>query len=590
MRDSLIKGGTIVDGSGTAAYNGDIGVKDGIIVDIAGQIASASKEEIDADGAIVTPGFVDVHTHYDGQVTWDDQVEPSSSHGVTTAVMGNCGVGFAPVRKGGEGDLIELMEGVEDIPGTALHAGMPWGAWETFPEYLDFLATREYDMDVGAHVAHGALRAYVMGDRGIRNEEATADDISSMSSLVEEAIKAGALGFSTSRVLGHRSINGEPVPGTFASKHELQAIVEGMARGGHGVVEMIPSDAIGQLPHLERDPFTTDEEIDLMSSLSKETGVPITFSIFQLAARPDEWRDAMARCTAENDSGSSLYPQIASRPPGMLVSFAGMHEFLRRPTYLSLADLSHEQRITELKKPSIKSAILSEKDAAPTGKGNFKAGLVAFLATLTREFYALGDPLDYEPELKNSVGAIADRLGQSPASIMYDEMLKQDGRAFLMAIQTNYIEGNHDIIREMIQHPASVLGLGDGGAHVTFICDGSMQTYAMQHWARDRHRGKKLPIELIVNKMTAHNADLYGLSDRGRLATGMRADLNIIDLPNLNLHRPHMIYDLPGGSPRLMQPADGYLATIVNGTTTRRNSKDTGARPGRLVRGSGLAA
>jgi N-acyl-D-aspartate/D-glutamate deacylase len=590
MLDVLIKGGTIVDGLGGVPYVGDIGVKDGKIIEIGGKITTISKDEIDADGATVTPGFVDVHTHYDGQVTWDDQIEPSSSHGVTTAIMGNCGVGFAPVRKGGEGDLIELMEGVEDIPGTALHAGMPWGAWETFPEYLDFLADREFDMDIGAHVAHGALRAYVMGDRGIRNEEASASDIAEMAILVEQAISAGALGFSTSRVLGHRSINGEPVPGTFASRYELQAIVEGMVKGGHGVVEMIPSDAIGQLPHLAADPYSTDEEIDLMSSLSEKTGIPITFSMFQLAARPDEWRDAMQRCNIENDRGAHLYPQIASRPPGMLVSFAGMHEFMRRPTYLGLAELSHEQRIAELKKPTVKSAILAEKDSPPIGKGNFKAGLVAYLATLTREFYALGDPLDYEPELENSVGAIADRLGQSPASVMYDEMLKQDGSAFLMAIQTNYIEGNHDVIRQMIQHPKSVLGLGDGGAHVTFICDGSMQTYAMQHWVRDRHRGEKLPIELIVHKMTAHNADLYGLSDRGRLAVGMRADLNIIDLPNLNLHRPHMIYDLPGGNPRLMQPADGYLATIVNGTTTRRNSKDTGARPGRLVRGGGLAA
>lgn len=585
MLDVLITGAKIVDGLGGAPYVGDIGIKDGKIIEIGGKITAASDVKIDADGAIATPGFIDVHTHYDGQVTWDDQIEPSSSHGVTTAVMGNCGVGFAPVRKDGEEDLIELMEGVEDIPGTALHAGMPWGAWETFPEYLDYLATREYDMDVGAHIAHGALRAYVMGDRGIRNEEATADDIAAMAKMVEEAIKAGALGFSTSRVLGHRSINGEPVPGTFATKHELLAIIEGMAKGGRGVVEMIPSDAIGQLPHLKRDPYTTNEEIDLMSSLSKATGVPITFSIFQLAARPDEWRDAMERCTTENEGGSLLYPQIASRPPGMLVSFAGMHEFMRRPTYLALADMSHEQRIEELNKPAVKAAILGEEDAITTVKGNFKAGLVAYLATLTREFYALGNPLDYEPELKNSVGAIADRLGQSPASVMYDEMLKQEGRAFLMAIQTNYIEGNHNIIREMIQHPTSVLGLGDGGAHVTFICDGSMQTYAMQHWVRDRHRGEKLPIELIVHKMTAHNADLYGLSDRGRLAVGMRADLNIIDLPNLNLHRPHMTYDLPGGSPRLMQPADGYLATIVNGTVTRRNSKDTGARPGRLVRG-----
>lgn len=584
MLDYVIKSGTIIDGTGAKPFIGDIGIQDGKIVEV-GSVSSAAKETVDADGSIVTPGFVDVHTHYDGQVTWDDAIEPSSNHGVTSIVMGNCGVGFAPVRPGEEMALIELMEGVEDIPGSALHEGMPWGEWETFPEYLDLLRSKEYALDVGAQIPHGALRTYVMGERGANNEAATQDDIDEMSRLVEEGMKAGALGFSTSRILGHTSLSGEPVPGTLANDAEFLGIGKALQRAGFGVIESIPAGAIGQIPGKDKDPHTTQQEIELMSEISRTTGRPITFSLFQIANEPDNWRNAMEQTNQANLSGAKLHPQIASRPPGVLISFSAYHPFQRRETYVKLLDLSFEDRMVELRKPEVKAKILSDDNLPPVpGQPMYLFHL--YLESKIGNFFVLGDPLDYEPDMSKSIGAIAAKMGRDPSDVLYDELLVQGGRAFLMLMQTNYLEGDHRVIREMMLEPSSIVGLGDGGAHVKLICDGSMQTYAIKHWIKERTRGKTLPAELVVQKLTSNNADLYGMKDRGRLLKGLRADINVIDIDNMELHLPRLESDLPGGFDRLLQPAKGYNATFVNGQITRRFDKDTGVRSGRVISGS----
>ena len=586
MLDVVIEGSTIVDGTGGKPFVGDIGIKDGIIQGVGDRITTPAHRRINMDGCTVTPGFIDVHTHYDGQVTWDSEIEPSSSHGVTTAIMGNCGVGFAPVRAGEETALIELMEGVEDIPGIALHEGMPWGEWETFPEYLDFLAQRSFSLDIGAQIPHGPLRTFVMGTRGENNEAATAEDIENMAGLVEEAIRAGALGFSSSRILGHRSLSGKPVPGTFASSIELMEIAKGMARAGPSVFALIPSDAIGELPGIGADPHDTEEEIDLLASISQETSLPVTFSLFQLATRPEGWRRALAQCRGKNSAGARLNPQISSRPPGILVSFSAYHPFMLRPTYDRLSGLPLDEKVAALSKPDVRAAILSEGDRDPREGEALTAGLIKLLKRRIEEFYVLGDPIDYEPDPSRSIGSIAKAKGIEPEEVIYDELLKDDGRAFLMLIQTNYCEGNHEVIREMLLSSETVSGLGDGGAHVKLICDASMPTHALQHWARDRSRGPKLDIEFVVKKMSSRNADLYNLTDRGVLKPGYRADINVIDMSKLKLHAPRLVSDLPAGSDRLLQDADGIIMTLVNGQSVREYGVSTGARPGALVRGN----
>ncbi len=578
MYDLKIAGGTVVDGTGADRFEGDVAVKDGVIVAVShGPLEGEAAETVDATGLLVTPGFVDVHTHYDGQATWDPVLEPSSGHGVTTIVAGNCGVGFAPVRPGSEQWLIGLMEGVEDIPGTALNEGMDWG-WETFPQYLDALDRREFAIDVGVQVSHGAVRAYAMGDRGASNEPATPDDIAAMAAIVHEAIAAGALGFSTSRTLGHRAMDGRPVPGTFAAEEELFSLGRAMAAGGRAVFELAPMGASGE------DIVAPKKEIDWMCRLADAIGMPVSFALEQVRAAPDLWRELMDESIRATDAGAPVYPQVAARPFGMLLGLPSRHAFLRRPTYRALqARFGRDELPAELAKPEVRAAILAEDDLPPDPSALFE-GLSTMMQTSLDHIYALGDPPDYEPTPDRTIAALADADGVDPLEKLYDVMLEHDAQHLLMLPFFNYVDGNHDAIREMLLHPAGVSGLSDGGAHCFLICDASIPTFMLTHWARDRHRGEQLPLEYVVKKQTYDTATLFGLGDRGVIEVGKKADVNVIDFDRLTLHMPRMAYDLPAGGARLLQGASGYVATIVSGQVTRRDGVDTGARPGALIR------
>ena len=589
MFDLKITGGTVVDGTGAERYQADIGIKDGVITDVvrrgandpemAGLETADAAETVDATGHVVAPGFVDIHTHYDGQVSWDALLEPSSGHGVTTVVTGNCGVGFAPVRPGTEDWLIKLMEGVEDIPGTALTEGITWG-WETYPEYLDAIGKQKFSIDVGSQVAHGAVRAYAMGARGARNGPATPDDIAAMSRLVQEAVEAGALGFSTSRTLAHRAMDGEPVPGTFAAEEELFALGHAMAAGGQAVFELAPQGAAGE------DIVGPKRELEWMRRLGGEIDRPLSFALIQVDADPNLWREQLDLSAAAHAAGSRLYPQIAARPFGMMIGFQGHHGFTHRPTYRRLkAECSREELAQRLADPAVKAAILSEHDL-PVDTTQLFDGMFAMVQHSLGRLYALGDPPDYEPTPDRTVTAIAKARGEDPLSTLYDLMLESNATAMLMLPLFNYADGNHDAIREMMLHPAGVLGLSDGGAHCGMICDASYPTFLLTHWARDRHRGEKLSLEYVIRKQSRDTAYLFGLGDRGTIEPGKKADVNVIDMDALTLHPAAMAWDLPAGGNRILQGASGYAATIVTGTVTRRKDVDTGARPGRLVRGT----
>ncbi|MDT5009076.1 MAG: N-acyl-D-amino-acid deacylase [Mycobacterium sp.] len=585
MFDLKIVGGTVVDGTGSDRFSADIGIKDGRIVEVRRRgaddapLPGDAAETIDATGRMVAPGFVDIHTHYDGQVSWDSLLEPSSGHGVTTVVTGNCGVGFAPVRPGKEDWLIGLMEGVEDIPGTALTEGITW-AWESYPEYLDAIEKQNYSIDVGSQVAHGAVRAYAMGDRGARNEPATPEDIAAMARLVQEAVEAGALGFSTSRTIGHMAIDGEPVPGTYAAEDELFGLGRAMAAGGQAVFELAPQGVAGE------DIIAPKKELEWMARLGAEIDRPISFGMIQVDAAPDLWREQLDISAAAHANGSRLYPQIAVRPFGMLFGFEGHHAFTHRPTFRRLkAECSREELAQRLADPSVKAAILSEDDLPPDPKVLFD-NMFALVQYSLHRLYPLRESPDYEPTPDDAVAAIAKERGEDPLATLYDLMLERDATAMLMLPFYNYSYGNHDAIREMLTHPAGVSGLSDGGAHCGMICDASYPTFLLTHWARDRHRGEKLPLEYLVRKQTHDTAQLFGLNDRGTLEVGKKADINVIDMEALMLHTPRMAYDLPAGGRRIVQGASGYAATIVSGMVTRRHGADTGARPGRLVRGA----
>ncbi|HUP74791.1 MAG TPA: amidohydrolase family protein [Acidimicrobiales bacterium] len=584
--DLLLKGGTVVDGTGRDRFVADIAISGGLVTDVrptggdgSGGIDADAREVIDARGLIVTPGFVDVHTHYDGQATWDEVLNPSTGHGVTTIVTGNCGVGFAPVPKGREQWLIELMEGVEDIPGTALAEGIKWD-WESFPEYLDALDRRRHSIDIGSQIAHGAVRAFVMGERGARNEPATSDDIAAMGRIVQEAIEAGALGFSTSRTLGHRAIDGEPVPGTFAAEDELFGLGRAMARGGRSVFELAPMGAGGE------DLIAPHKEVDWMCRLAGEIAMPVSFALLQVDAAPNLWRELMDASLAATERGAPVYPQVAGRPFGMLVGLETHHAFKKRPTYVKLAsELPFIELVAQLREPAVRRAILDEHDLPIDRSVLFDSMTKAIQAQL-HKVYVLGSPPNYEPTREQSVLAIAGARNVDPLELLYDLLLEHDGHALLMLPIFNYFDANLDAVREMFTHPAGVAGLGDGGAHCGMICDASIPTFLLTHWVRDRTRGEKLALEWVVKKQTADTARLYGLGDRGVLTAGMKADVNVIDLANMTLHSPRVAHDLPAGGRRLLQEASGYVATIVSGEVIRRNGVDTGARPGSVLRGA----
>ena len=584
MLDYVIKGGTIVDGSGDARRQGDVGVRDGLIVEVGGSITESAREVIDADGAIVTPGWVDVHTHYDGQVSWDEVMDPSAGNGATTIVMGNCGVGFAPVRPGGEKALIELMEGVEDIPGTALYEGIEWGQWESFPEYMDYIASRRYSLDIGAQVAHGALRYYVMGERGKENLDATNEDLNEMSRLVTQALTAGAVGFSTSRTIGHRALDGSPVPGTFAPDQELSAIAEAMRRAGRGVFEMIPAGTVGKLEGLGGERTTPEAELTLMADFSRQSGRKVTFTLVQSPDyAPDTWERLLEMVVTANQTGAQLFPQVPSRPIGLASGLSGYHAFQRRPTYMKLTHLSLAERAREMAKPEVKAAIMSEGDV-PVDQPGSMANMYQLFQNAAGFMYPLADPVDYEPDPSNMLGSRAASTGENVLSLLYDYMLEQNGAAMCALMGGANVHESQEVLRKMLMHPETVTGLSDAGAHVTLLCDATMPTTQLTFWARDRHLGERIPLEFLVAKQTSRNADLYGLNDRGRLAVGLRADINVIDFENLTVSPPKAFHDLPAGGTRLIQPVKGYLATLVKGQVTRRDDADTGARPGSLVR------
>ncbi|MHB1583494.1 MAG: N-acyl-D-amino-acid deacylase family protein [Acidimicrobiales bacterium] len=574
MYDLIVRGGTVVDGTGRPPAGADVAVSDGRVTAVGDLSGERSRREVDADGLLVTPGFVDVHTHYDGQATWDPVLAPSSWHGVTTLVMGNCGVGFAPARPDRREWLIGLMEGVEDIPGTALSEGIEW-EWETFPEYLDALDRRRWTVDVGAQVPHGAVRAYVMGERGARNEPAGADDIDAMRRIVAEAIAAGALGFSTSRTIAHRAIDGEPVPGTFAAEDELFGIGSALGEAGRGVFELAPAGSAGE------DVDDPKKEIDWMRRLSAAIGRPVTFAMLQVDPHPDLWAallDEALRATAE---GADIWPQVAGRPTGLL---SGHHT-----SYCLLDPIPDYQALKARRLPP---DALAEALADPELRRRiveWEPPDAAVDATMRKAYdhtFLLGDPPDYEPAPDQSLSALAARRGVRPLELAYDAMAADGGHGLLYVPILNYSDGDLEPVRQMLLHPRSAVGLADGGAHVGIICDASMPTFMLTHWARDRRRGATLPLELVVRKQTKDTARLFGLADRGTIEPGMVGDLNLIDFDRLQLDAPRVAADLPAGGRRLLQSATGYRATIKAGITTFEDGEDTGARPGTLLRGT----
>jgi len=572
MHDLVIRGGTVVDGTGAQARTADVAVDGGRITEV-GVVDGGARRTVEAGGLLVTPGWVDIHTHYDGQVTWDEVLAPSSWHGVTTVVMGNCGVGFAPAAPDRHDWLIGLMEGVEDIPGTALSEGMVW-EWETFPEYLDALEARRWTIDVGTQVPHGAVRAYVMGDRGARNEPATPEDIAAMKAIVKEAVAAGALGFSTSRTIAHLAIDGEPVPGTFAAEDELFGLGAALGELGQGIFELAPAGSAGE------DVDDPKKEIDWMRRLSAAIGRPVTFAMLQVDPYPDLWSELLEASLVAVDEGAQIWPQVAGRPTGLLTGHHTSYSlFDYIPAYRELKrrGLGPEELHAALCDPEVRHDILSWEPP--------DAAAVEMMEKAYRNTYLLGSPPDYEPSAERSLASIAEGVGRPPLEVAYDAMLEDDGTGLLYLPILNYSSGSLEPTRQMLLHPRSALGLGDGGAHVGIICDASMPTFMLTHWTRDRTRGDRLPLEWVVRKQTKDTAHMYGLGDRGTLEPGKLADINLIDYDHLQLENPRVADDLPAGGRRLVQQATGYVATFKGGIATFEAGEETGARPGRLVRG-----
>lgn len=561
---TVIRGGTIYDGTGGQPVDADIELRGGKIAKIGADLPRGDSE-IDARGKIVTPGFVDVHTHYDAQVTWANRITPSSWNGVTTLMMGNCGVGFAPCKPDQRDLLVELMEGVEDIPEVVLTEGLPWN-WESFDDYMDSIAAREFDLDVAAQVPHAAVRVFVMGERAVNHEPANAADRAAMAKLAAAGIKSGALGFSTSRTINHRTLAGNPTPTLKAEEDELVEIAAAVGQTGRGWLQVI-SDF--------NDP---EGEFGILRKMVGAAGRPMTITVLQRDAEPEEWRRLMDRVAAANDDGLHMTGQVLTRPTGIMMGFEiSQNPFFGRPSWMEIAHLPLAEKMKILRRPDFKAKLLAEKNPSER--------LVKRLENWERLF-PLNDPPNYEPPAEESVAARAAREGRAPDDLAYDMLLEKDGKAILYRPLSNYTYGDLETVKDMMRHPNTLIGLGDGGAHVGVLSDASAMTYMLTHWTRDRTAGEKMPLQWAVKRLSRDNAAAIGLTDRGLIRPGMKADLNIIDYDKLAIHAPEVVYDLPSGGRRLIQRTEGYAATIVNGVPVRVDGEDTGALPGRLVRGA----
>jgi N-acyl-D-aspartate/D-glutamate deacylase len=581
VHDLIVKGGLVVDGTGAEPSETDVAVEAGRITAVGNDLGAAHRT-LDARGQWVTPGFVDIHTHYDAQATWDPHLLPTGWHGVTTTIFGNCGVGFAPARPERREWLIGLMEGVEDIPGSALSEGIRWD-WETFPEYLDALERCPLALDIGVHVPHGAVRAYVMDERGARNDPATSEDIERMYAIVREGLEAGAMGFSTSRTMGHRASDGEPVPGTFALEDELFGIGRALADTGRGVFELAGAGAAGEMAG--DGPDDALREIDWMHRLSAQIGRPVSFALLQSDTQPDQWRELLDICQKTRLEGADVIAQFAARPFGILTGHqTEANPFLNRPAYAEIAELPLSERVRRMRDPAVRERILGPERVGGEGFGS-----LLDVPQMLWKIFPLGDPPDYEPPPEQSIAGIAEREGRPASEVLYDHMLRDEGRELLLLAFFNYANGDLEPMREMIEHDRTVLSLGDGGAHCGIICDASLTTFMLSHWVLHRSRGPRISLARAVHRMTQQTARLYGLLDRGVIAPGYKADLNLIDPDTLQLRRPEMAFDLPGGARRLLQRADGYAATLVSGEVVMQNAEPTDARPGRLLRGEQAA-
>jgi len=562
--DLVIRDGLVVDGAGGEPHVADVAVRDGRIVAV-GTVSGKGTEEVDAAGLLVTPGFVDIHTHYDGQVTWENRLVPSSLHGVTTVVMGNCGVGFAPCRADDRGALVALMEGVEDIPEGVMNAGLPWN-WETFPEYLDRVSARSFDADVAAFLPHSSLRVYVMGHRGIDRDPATAEDLEAMKRLTTEAMQAGALGFATSRSVFHRSTTGKPIPTKDSAESELRAIGEGMRAAGHGMLEaLIDYDDV-------------DAEFGLLRRVCEDNGLPLTFTVTQLLDKPVEWQRALELIDEACADGIAVKGQVIGRPTGLLLGLdCSFNPFSLNPGYQAIAHLPLVERVEAMRRPDVRSRILGE---VPAGA---KLKLLEYLHAFERMF-VLGDPPDYVQPLERSIAGMAREAGTGPLEVAYDLLTANAGKTILFVAVGNYADGNLDAVGAMLKGENTVLGLGDGGAHYGVISDAGYPTFMLTYWARDKD-GERIALPSLIRGLTSVPAQFVGLNDRGLLSPGYKADINLIDFEKLHLHAPQPVFDLPSGGRRLIQPADGYVATFVSGVKTYQHGQFSGALPGRLVRG-----
>ncbi|MCE0766572.1 amidohydrolase family protein [Pseudonocardia kujensis] len=562
--DLVVRGGSVLDGNGGAARTADVGIVGDRIAEV-GRVDGTGRREIDADGAVVAPGFVDVHTHYDGQATWESRLQPSSWHGVTTVVAGNCGVGFAPARPEHRDRLIDLMEGVEDIPGIALHEGLPW-TWLTFPEYLDVLAARPYDVDLATQVPHAALRVHAMGERAAAHEEATADEVALMAKLAAEAVRAGALGFSTSRTLNHKSIDGELTPSYGLGAAELVAIAKAVGETGTGVLQLV-----SDFPDAE-------EEFALIREMVAASGRPLSFSLVQFPQEPDKHRAVLAMVDRAWADGLEIRAQVAARPVGLILGLENtLNPFMTNPVWRRLVDLTPGEQAARMREPGLRAEILAAQTREKE-RGRLGGNLIHKYELM----YELTDPPNYEPPASASIADRAAAEGRDPVELAYDVVA---GGGMLYLVSANYVEGNLDAVGEMLRHPHALPGLSDGGAHVGTICDGSFPTTLVQHWTRDR-AGEKLDLAYVVQRQARDTARAVGLCDRGVLEPGYRADLNVIDVAGMRLHRPEMRHDLPAGGSRLLQRVDGYRHTVVAGQETYTDGVETDALPGRLVRGA----